>query len=108
MKKVIAGSLFIMLVAVHGAFAMTPEEQKKAQYQEMKKIKDAQREARANKKANAVSTPKAETFWDREAKRSGLSETGSGMGQWVHNLNPVPFFKDQQEKYNARKSAIAK
>ena len=106
MKKIMASSLLVLLMALHGAFAMTPEEAKKAHFQEMKKIKDAQREARGVEKKNTA--PKQPGFWDREAKRSGLSETGAGMGQWAHNLNPVPFFKDQQEKYNARKTAAVK
>ena len=58
---------------------------------------DAQRQA-----------PKGETFWDREWKRSRLGESSNGTGGFLKSLNPMPFLKDQQDKYNARKAGGVK
>jgi len=83
---------------------MSPEEEKQARYDEMKNIKQAQREAReAEKKNPELAAKKGPSFWDKEAERSGLN--GNRVGNFFHNLNPVPFFKDQTEKYKARKAA---
>ena len=73
-------------------------------YQEIKKLKAEQRAAR---EANKKNSPQADknSFWHKEGERSGFSGTGSGAGNFLKNLNPVPFFKNQQEKYNARKAA---
>ena len=106
MKKVIAGILFLMFFAFHGvSFAVTPEEAKQAHFKEMKEIKDKQRaEREAEKKNPSPSQNKGPGFWEKEAERSGLGGSGSRMGTFVKNLNPVPFFKEQKEKYNARKA----
>ena len=48
-------------------------------------------------------------FLSREAKRSGLQcPSASGMGNFLDNLNPVNFFKRQQDAYNARKTTAKK
>ena len=104
MKKIAV--LAILSAFVCGqALALTPAEEKEARYQEMKKIKDKQREVREAKKLSPASgeAPKS-TFWTREGERSGLGNSGNRAGQFLKNLNPVPFFKDQQEKYNTRKA----
>jgi len=42
-------------------------------------------------------------FWDREAKRSGLAQTGEGWGSNVRKLFHIPqYFKDQEAAYNQR------
>jgi hypothetical protein len=51
------------------------------------------------------------SFWSREAKRSGLSGDGSStcsMGNFLDKINPINFFKKQQDAYNARKASGAK
>ena len=105
MKKAIILSL-ILSFACASAFALSPEEEKQARYDEMKKIKAAQREARETRKT-AVKEGKPEktepTFWDKEAERSGLNRMSAS--NLLKNLNPAPFFKDQQDRYNARKAA---
>ena len=45
------------------------------------------------------------SFLDREAKRSGLSDSTSSWGNFWSNVNPVNYFKNQQDAYNARKTA---
>lgn len=44
-------------------------------------------------------------FWGREAKRSGISDSTSSWDKFLTNVNPVNFFKSQQDAYNARKVA---
>ncbi len=83
----------------------SPKAQEKAHWAEIKKIKDAKRQARlAAGKAGAKK--KNDDFWDKEAKRSGFAETGESLGNFMRNLNPVPFFKSQQESYEARQNQI--
>ena len=46
------------------------------------------------------------SFWSREAKRAGWSDsTSSGWGKFWETANPVNFFKNQKEAYDARKAA---
>lgn len=105
MKKAALLSLSLILVCA-SAFALSPEAEKQARYDEMKKIKAAQREARITGK-EAHRAGKAEKgepgFWDKEAERSGLNRMSAP--NLFKNLNPVPFFKDQQDKFKARKAA---
>lgn len=105
MKKIVVWTLFLMF-ACASVFAMSPQEEKKARYQEIKRIKDAQRAERDTEEGSnpsGVQGNKAPGFWDKEAERSGLS--GARMGNWFKNLNPVPFFKNKQDQYNERKAA---
>jgi hypothetical protein len=105
MKKAVVLSLIVSFACAN-AFALSPAEEKQAKYEEMKRIKAAQREARISGK-EARRAGKAENkepgFWDKEAERSGLGRMSAP--NFLKNLNPVPFFKDQQEKYKARKAA---
>ena len=110
MKKITAGILLLMSFAFCGVSrAMTPEEAKEARFKEVKAIKEKQREARATMKTTVPSAQKkAPGFWDKEGERSGLGGSGSRFGTFVKNLNPVPFFKEQKEKYDARKTRAVK
>lgn len=106
MKKAIFTLLALTLVAT-GAYA-DPKTDAEKKYQEMKAIKDAQRAERLKKKEGVATgaVKKEPTFWDREAERSGLGRMNAGgVGTWVQNLNPMPFFKSQDEQYKARKAA---
>ena len=108
MKK--ATALLIMLFTVMTtapAFSMSPAEQENVRRQEMKIIKDKQRaekEAMKLAKTEAKEGPREKSFWEKEGERSGLGGSGSRMGKFLRNLNPAPFFKDQDEKYKARKA----
>ena len=106
MKKIAVWSLFLVMLTASGlAVAMTPDEAQEAHRKEMKAIKDTQRQAREAKKANPSSAAdQTPGFWQKEGERSGLGGSGNRMGTFFKNLNPVPFFKDQQDKYNARKA----
>ena len=102
MKKGIVLALSLLLIVAANAFA-----EHDANYEAMKKYKAEQREA----KKNAASNPAAsheKTFWEKEGDRSGLGDSGNRMGGFLKNLNPVPFFKSQQEAYNARKAGGVK
>jgi len=103
MKKIVVWTLFLALASAH-AFAMSPEEAKKAHYEEVKKLKQAKREAKEAEKSGTgeAAAKKEPGFWDKEAERSGLST--ARFGNFFKNLNPVPFFKQQQERYNERKA----
>ena len=76
-------------------------------YQEIKALKEKQR---AEREANRKNPPAVDknSFWHKEGERSGLSGTGSGISGFIKKMNPAPFFKNQQEKYNERKTAATK
>ena len=101
MKKKTA--VFILLFTAFAANAFADHD---ARYDELKKYKEEQREARKN--APASTAPHEKTFWEKEGDRSGLGNSGNGVGNFVKNLNPVPFFKSQQDAYNARKTGGVK
>ncbi len=109
MKKIVAGILFLMCFVFYGtSFALTPEEAREAHFKEMKEIKDKQRQERAIEKKNPSPKSNVPGFWEKEGERSGLGGTSSRMGNFFKNLNPVPFFKEQQERYDARKAGTIK
>mgnify|MGYP001591209862 CR=1 FL=1 len=110
MKKVVASVLFLSFFAFHGAsFAVTPEEAKEARFKEVKAIKEKQRlEREAEKKNPSVKEKGQPGFWEKEGERSGLGGSGTRTGNFLKNLNPVPFFKEQKEKYEARKAGTIK
>ena len=78
-------------------------------YDEMKAIKAKQRAERASHKAavqsGAVEPSKLQKFWKNEGERSGLGQSGNGIGAFLKGLNPAPFLQHQQEAYNARKAS---
>ena len=47
---------------------------------------------------------KVGNFWSREAERAGWKDSTSNWGNFWSNANPVNFFKQQQDAYNARKT----
>ena len=47
-------------------------------------------------------------FWQKEGERSGLKESTSSWGKFWESANPVAFFKNQQDAYNARKTGAKK
>ena len=59
--------------------------------------------------AETVKSASAKTadFWAREGERSGLKESTSSWGTFWQNANPVNFFKNQQDAYNARNGKMA-
>ena len=107
MKKTFA--LILSLIVVSGTFAHaeTPEEARKGHYLEMKKIKDSMRENKKSEISNPSAPSHASEFWKKEGERSGLGNTGNRMGTFFKNLNPAPFFKDQQDRYNSRKTGVS-
>ena len=110
MKKITTGILLLMCFAFCGvSHALTPEEAKQAHFKEVKEIKEKQREERsAMKAASAPAEKKAPGFWEKEGERSGLGGSGSRTSQFFKNLNPMPFFKEQKERYDARKAGAVK
>lgn len=105
MKKVITMMAVVMAFSAVPAYAANT-----ASYEEMKAIKKAQREKREAEKNNPAAKPETKwsKFWKNEGERSGLAQTGGGAGTFFRSLNPAPFFKSQEEQYNARKSAAGK
>ncbi len=102
MKKQIIFTLFLSIVCSQALAAQGPDAAREAHRQEMTAIKKAQREGR---KAQATEAKNAAPgFWAREAERSGFSSMRP-TSTWAENLNPVPFFKSQDEQYKVRKAA---
>ena len=104
MKK----ALVLMFAAVLAASTVWAADT--ASYAEMKKIKQAQREAREAQKSGSVQKPESKwaKFWKNEGERSGLGVSSSGASNVMAKLNPVPFFKSQKEQYDARKASAGK
>ena len=46
-------------------------------------------------------------FWEKEAERSGFSQLNNPTN-FLHYLNPMPFFKTEEEQYKTRKAAQGK
>ena len=107
MKRVIALlSMFVFLSAsAYAVERVGPDAAREAHRQEMKKIKDAQRQNRKSSTDTAKTPSKMDEFMKKEGDRSGLGSMGERMGNWTKNLNPMPFFKQQNEAYKARKAA---
>ena len=105
MKKVLFLAFLFTFIG-SSAMALSPEEEKKVRYEELKAYKQQQREARLVAKENPKQAAQGEpTFWQKEGERSGLNRFSTN--NFFKNLNPVPFFKKQQDQYNARKAAAA-
>ncbi len=91
------------------AFAAEPvgyDAQRQMHRQEMKQIKKAQHEAKQTAPAGQAAQKK-NGFWEKESERSGLGSSGNSMGTFLNSLNPMPFLKDQNAKYKARKAGMA-
>ena len=112
MKKAITG-LFVLSMIISScgfSLAMTPEEAKEARFKEVKAIKEKQRAEREAEKKNPPASQKdgQPGFWEKEGERSGLGGSGNRAGAFFKNLNPVPFFKEQDDRYQARKTGALK
>ena len=65
--------------------------------------------AATTKETVKSTSEKVGNFWAKEGERSGLKESTSSWGNFWSNANPMNFFKNQQDAYNARKTgAVAK
>ena len=57
-------------------------------------------------------TPKGEgkmaKFWKNEGERSGLGNSHNRVGNFFSRLNPFPALKDQERRYEERKTQSAK
>jgi hypothetical protein len=62
--------------------------------------------------AERAKTPAEESkmakFWKNEGERSGLGNTGNRAGNFLRNLNPVPFFAEQDRRYKERQASAKK
>ena len=110
MKKVIVVGLFLIFITTNAFAAVNntgPDAERNAHREEVKALKKAMHDKQAAApKADAAN--KGEGFWEKEGKRSGLGGGQNRFGNLVKNLNPAPFFKDQQARYDARKKAATK
>ena len=98
--------IFIALVVLISASSAMAAERGTPEYERLKEYKKAQREGKGT--PGAASGKKAPGFWEKEGERSGLGSTGSNVGNFFRNLNPAPFFKNQEERYQQRKTATVK
>ena len=95
------------IFATTGAFAVEkigPDAARAQHREEMKKIKAEMRQKKEANPQTAKTSSKMDEFWSREKQRSGFGGAGDRMGSWMKNLNPMPFFKNQDEQYKARKT----
>jgi hypothetical protein len=83
MKKVVM-MMFMMMFAVSVASAATTQDTVKS------------------------ASEKVGNFWTKEGERSGLKESTSNWGNFWTNVNPINFFKNQQDAYNTRKGGMTK
>ncbi len=83
MKKLMA--LLVLGVFCQGTVFAAPRGT--AEYERLKELKKAQREARERGQANAASGEKG--FWAREAERSGLAGTGAMFSNTAAKINPL-------------------
>lgn len=97
MKKTIG--LVLISLFLGGATAIAAE-RGTPEYEKLKEYKKAQRE----KKASGVSEKTGPTFWDREAERSGLNRVNPNFSGFIKALNPIPFLKEQDKKFEERKA----
>lgn len=105
-KLVLFVSLFTLVSSASFAEAVRvgPDADRAARREEMKLIKQKMRQQEAS--APKTNTPsKWGQFWAKEGERSGLGQSGNGASKFFQNLNPAPFFKNQQERYEQRKAA---
>ena len=102
MKKSAILVLSLLVLSTQVFAAEGPDAARAAHRQEMKVIKQGQREARKN----APKAPRGESnsFWSKEGERSGLNRM-KPSGEFLKNLNPMPFFKTQDEQYKELKAA---
>lgn len=101
MKRVAVLVLSLFVLSAQGFAAEGPDAARHAHREKMKVIKQAQREARKN--APKQPQGNANGFWSKEGERSGLNRM-KPSGEFLKNLNPMPFFKSQDEQYKARKA----
>lgn len=85
MKKMIAVLVLAVLIQ-SAAFAST---QSAADYEELKAYKKAQREKKAQEKANLPSGGQKQGFWAREASRSGFAGTGAMFSNAIFTAVPL-------------------
>jgi hypothetical protein len=105
MKKALR--LFVLaLFLFQGVEAAWAVERGTAEYERLKEYKRMQREKRASGQQHGPSS-KGPGFWDKEAVRSGLSDVKQNTANFFKKINPSPFFREQNERYQARKAAAA-
>lgn len=95
MKKVLTAVFTLILLAGFSAPAFSAP-RGTAEYERVKELKRAKREAKAHEKALPKSE-KPKGFWQREAERSGFAGTGAMFSNAVFNAVPL-------ERPNSRKS----
>ena len=104
MKKLVA-LILLSFVFQLNAYADGPDDARKAHREEMKKIKAEMKAARPK----TAEPSKMSDFWKKEGERSGMSQwNASKAGDFFKNLNPAPFFQEQDKKYKERKAALTK
>ena len=104
MKKAVA-LLSLSVFICSSVWAASPDEERRQHRQDMKKVKQEMREKHEASPKSEKIPSKMDLFWKKEGERSGLGGTSGRVGSFLRNLNPMPFFKNQQEQYNARKTA---
>ena len=107
MKKVVLFVLSALCVSsvVMAAEPVGNDAARKMHRMEMKKIKQSMHETAKTQPQTTPSQGKG--FWEKEGERSGLGNSGSGVSNFISQLNPAPFFRDQNAKYKARKGGMA-
>ena len=107
MRKGALWVLSIILVSscAFAAEKVGPDAEREAHRNQMKAIKQAQREGKVKEQPGQKAEGKMAGFWRREGERSGLGDSGSNMNSFFKNMNPVSFLKNQEDAYNSRKGA---
>ena len=106
MKKQLALAVIFTLSAAP-AFARAVEGPDAARYAH--RAQEIEERRAHGPEAEKAGAPKEETkmskFWKNEGERSGLGNSGNRVGTFFGNLNPVPFFSEQDKRYKERQTA---
>ncbi len=109
MKKIITFSIIAILAAapaVHARAVEGPDAARHARRAELIAERRAQGPAaESTRAAKPAGDSKMAKFWKNEGERSGLGDSGSRMGNFFRSLNPGPFLRNQEKRYEERKAA---
>ncbi|HTL70930.1 MAG TPA: hypothetical protein VL404_06535 [Candidatus Eisenbacteria bacterium] len=111
MNKSVTFAILVSFLAVPAFAAQTavgPDAARQAHRAQLIEERRARGPEAERTKKPAGEESKMSKFWKNEGERSGLGNTGSRAGSFLRNLNPVPFFAEQDRRYKERQASAQK